>query len=278
MTELFLSCKMIIVIALQKPVRSATGGEPEGSPLFFFKRRIRYAKEILKQTSYYSLIGGYKDIFKNRITKKYRDGTNFEDIVELYYFDEKLRQLFLHYLIKVENEIKSLVSYYFTEEHGESQQEYLDVNNYMYMLLPQNIQIKVSRNYSYINEKQLGQILRILVKYRNVCAHGERLFTYKTIDSIPDLPLHMKMNLLKKGNQYLYGKNDLFAIVLSLRYLLSDQWYKELKKELVRLIQKYLKGHDSISEDELLEKMGFPKNWKNVTRYRKNKCILRNRK
>ena len=28
-----------------------------------------YAKEILKQTSYYSLIGGYKDIFKNPTTK-----------------------------------------------------------------------------------------------------------------------------------------------------------------------------------------------------------------
>ena len=33
-----------------------------------------YAKEILKQTSYYSLIGGYKDIFKNPTTKKYKDG------------------------------------------------------------------------------------------------------------------------------------------------------------------------------------------------------------
>lgn len=41
-----------------------------------------YAKEILKQTSYYSLIGGYKDIFKNPTTKKYKDGTRFEDIVE----------------------------------------------------------------------------------------------------------------------------------------------------------------------------------------------------
>jgi abortive infection bacteriophage resistance protein len=66
-----------------------------------------YAKEILKQTSYYSLIGGYKDIFKNPTTKKYKDGTKFEDIVELYYFDESLRQLFLKYLIKIENEIKS---------------------------------------------------------------------------------------------------------------------------------------------------------------------------
>ena len=53
-----------------------------------------YAKEILKQTSYYSLIGGYKDIFKNPTTKKYKDGTRFEDLVELYYFDELLRQLF----------------------------------------------------------------------------------------------------------------------------------------------------------------------------------------
>ena len=38
-----------------------------------------YAKEILKQTSYYSLIGGYKDIFKNPTTKKYKDGTRFTE-------------------------------------------------------------------------------------------------------------------------------------------------------------------------------------------------------
>ena len=42
---------------------------------------IPYAKEILKQTSCYSLIGGYKDIFKNSTTNKYKDGTRFEDIV-----------------------------------------------------------------------------------------------------------------------------------------------------------------------------------------------------
>ena len=51
---------------------------------------MAYAKDILRQTSYYSLIGGYKDIFKNPITKKYTDATRFEDIVELYYFNESL--------------------------------------------------------------------------------------------------------------------------------------------------------------------------------------------
>ncbi len=39
------------MIALQKPVRPATGGEPAGSPLFILGD-IVYAKEILRQTSY----------------------------------------------------------------------------------------------------------------------------------------------------------------------------------------------------------------------------------
>ena len=78
--------KINTVIALQKPVRPATGGEPAGSPLFYIRGMVHmqkiffnydqqieklkneknllidneaYAKEILRQTSYYSLIGGY---------------------------------------------------------------------------------------------------------------------------------------------------------------------------------------------------------------------------
>ena len=286
---------------------------------------VKYAKEVLKQTSYYSLIGGYKDVFKNPTTKKYKDNIRFEDIVELYYFDEHLRQLVLKYLIKVENELKSLVSYYFSEKNGESQQAYLNFTNYnysgkrnrkdierlikilsdlatkpsdytyinhaqkkygnvplwvlikaltfgnvskMYMLLPQDIQIKISKNYPCINESQMVSILAVMVKFRNVCAHGERLFSYKTTDSIPDLPLHTKLEIRKKGDQYINGKNDLFAVVIALRYLLNTKWYKEFIKELKSVIGKYLKKHDSISEQELYDKMGFPYNWKKITRYR----------
>ena len=277
---------------------------------------IAYAKEVLRQTSYYSLIGGYKDIFKNSTTKKYKDGTRFEDIVELYYYDEGLRQLFLKYLIKVENEIKSEVSYYFTEKNGDNQSAYLDIKNYnyvgkknqrdinslinilrsyvtkstdyqyinhaqkkygnvplwvltnaltfgniskMYMLLSQDIQSRISKNYLGINESQMVSILTVLVKFRNVCAHGERLFTYKTVDSIPDLPIHKKLDITQKGKQYINGKND----------LLNDVWYKEFIKELKKVIDSYLRKHDSIQEQELYEKMGFPENWRKITRYRK---------
>ena len=93
------------MIALQKPVRPATGGEPAGSPLFFFKETLCmpklflsydqqieklkneknlqiddevYAKEILRQTSYYSLIGGYKDISKTTALKIHQNNITLQ--------------------------------------------------------------------------------------------------------------------------------------------------------------------------------------------------------
>ena len=36
-------------------------------------------------------------------------------------------------------------------------------------------------------------------------------------------------------------KNDLFSVVIALRYMLSDIWYKEVTKELKVLIDKYVK-------------------------------------
>ena len=54
----------------------------------------------------------------------------------------------------------------------------------------------------------MEQFLSVLTKYRNVCAHGERLFTYRTVDVIADTPLHKKLSLLQSGNQYEKGKQD----------------------------------------------------------------------
>ncbi|MGN0329148.1 MAG: hypothetical protein ACI4D4_09225 [Lachnospira sp.] len=61
----------------------------------------------------------------------------------------------------------------------------------------------------------------------------------------------------------------MFSVVIDLRYLLNDGWYREFIKELKVLIDKYLKKHDSIAEQELYEKMGFPEKWRKITRYRK---------
>ena len=284
------------------------------------------AIDTLHQIGYFKLIGGYKHLFKNKTTGKYKDNTHFEDIVALYTFDEALRELNLKYILKAEQHLKSLISYHFCDRFGESQTAYLTQTNYeyttnrnkqdinklvkllgdkyvnnktdylyiehtktkhgnlplwvlinaltfgniskMYSLFTQSLRISISKNYACLNEKQLGQITTVLTKFRNACAHGERLFTYKTSDSIPDLPIHKKLGIAKKGVQYIYGKNDLFSVVISLRYMLTNEQFKDYKEAMARLINIYVKN-SVIPHTDILKEMGFPLNWKDITKYKK---------
>lgn len=89
-----------------------------------------YAEEMLRQIGYFPLMGGYKHLFRISNTKKYKVGTSFEEIVSLYKFDAELRELFFKYLLQIERQMRSLMSYYFTEMYGAEQKQYLDANNY----------------------------------------------------------------------------------------------------------------------------------------------------
>lgn len=284
-----------------------------------------YAKTMLKRIGYFSLIGGYKVPFKNPTTKKYKDGTRFEDIVALYYFDENLRELFLQYILKIERHIRALLSYHFTEKHGEQQSEYLNPTNYalsgrnasginrlvatlgnlanhnsdypyinhqrqaygnvplwvlfngvtfgslskFYSFTTQDIQTKVAKNFDKVNRKQLEQYLSVITKFRNVCAHGERLFSYQTRNDIPDTDLHLKMGIPKNGTQYTLGKRDLFAVVIAFRYLLPNEDFKRFKASLTSVIQHYLKSSGAMTDASLYQYMGFPSNWSKITAYKK---------
>ena len=89
-----------------------------------------FATTSLKNISYFGLIGGYKHPFIDVQTHKYINNSTFEDIVALYEFDEELRGLFFKYLCHIEIKLRSSISYYFCQKHGERQEEYLNPNNY----------------------------------------------------------------------------------------------------------------------------------------------------
>ena len=285
----------------------------------------QYAEITLKHIGYFPLMGGYKHLFRIPLTKKYRPGTSFEEIVALYEFDAELRELFFKYLLQIERHLRSLMSYYFSEKYGESQTTYLNINNYnntpknhatavrlvatlhraastkdyvyinyyrstygniplwvlinvltfgnlskMYQVFPQSLQAKVCKNFEAVNRRQMEQFLSVLTKFRNVCAHGERLFTYRTIDNISDLPLHKKLAIPQNGIQYLNGKNDLFAVVIAFRYLIPAKDFRTFKRQLIRLIDNTSKKLIHIDNKELLKRMGFPSNWKDISRYHLN--------
>lgn len=138
----------------------------------------------------------------------------------------------------------------------------------MYSFLLPAEKSRVSRNFEFVNEKELEQYLKVLVLYRNVCAHNERLFSHKVYSEIPDTILHEKLNISKTGNQYTFGKRDLFAVVIAFRYLLPNESFRVFKTMLKRTIQKYLKKSNRIIEEQLLAMMGFPVGWEKVGRYK----------
>ena len=94
------------------------------------------ATKTLEQLSYYSLIGGYKQLFKHTPSQNYKYGVTFDELVAFYYFDEELCSLFLKYILHIERHIKSLLSYYFCEKYSEQDIEYLNIqiinNQYAY--------------------------------------------------------------------------------------------------------------------------------------------------
>ena len=283
------------------------------------------AEEVLEKLSYYSLIGGYKNLFKHPASGQYVYGVTFEEIVAFYYFDEELRTLFLKYILHVERHMKSMISYYFCEKYGENQSAYLDENNYnlskknefevkrlvksltksisvpsnyayithhaktygnvplwvamnaltfgqvskMYQYAPTDIRTKISKRFGGISEKQLHQLITIVARCRNVCAHGERLYSFRIRETIPNMLLHSKLKISQKNGQYVFGKNDLFAVVVALRYLISNDDFKNFKRQLLHLVNDILKKCPHISKEKLLNSMGFPENWDKILRYKK---------
>lgn len=138
----------------------------------------------------------------------------------------------------------------------------------MYSFILPSIKSKISIHYDNITEKELIQYLKVLTIFRNICAHNERLFSFETRFEIPDTALHKKMRIPKKGTQYLYGKHDMFALLIAFRYLLDKEEFNVLKKELIKLFNTFSTTTSATQKNKLLQAMHFPSNWLDITRYK----------
>ena len=117
-----------------KPIKPFLNYEEQIKNLVERKRMVitdrEFATSKLEDISYFALIDGCKNLFYNPMTRKYREGTTFEDIVALYEFDEKLRALIFQYLCHFEQKMRSLISYHFCDTYSEKQEDYLDAAHY----------------------------------------------------------------------------------------------------------------------------------------------------
>lgn len=300
-------------------------------------------KKIIDLENYYNLINGYKEPFlavhrndENNKIEKYIDGTKFEEIYALYMFDRELRNVFIRYILEIENHVKSVLARDFSKKYGHD--NYLKISNFdtsvkkherkttaqktgevsdlisqlqheiarqlsknnpmisHYMLnhgyIPLWVLVNtlsigtISKFYSYLKQKdqndigkkfslkpnEMNSFLQILTIYRNACAHDERLYNLKALsrnmtpNSIRTMPIHKVLNIPvnKNNNNPTNGKNDLFAIVIIFKIMLSTESFNKLFISVKKLLEDLNSQLKTISSSIIEKEMGFPSNWKEI--------------
>ena len=133
----------------------------------------------------------------------------------------------------------------------------------MYSILKPDDQKNIANVYE-IDADTLIVYLPILANYRNLCAHEDILYENKTQKAIDDTVYHQLLKIPKVNDEYIYGKNDLFALIIIMKQLLQKEEFKCMIVELENVVNTLNYNLKTISIDKVFKKMGFPNNWTDI--------------
>ena len=129
-----------------------------------------------------------------------------------------------------------------------------------YDILKLEDQAEIAKVYK-IRPEIMEMYLSLLSNFRNVCAHEDILYDHRTQRLIPDTEYHHKLNIPQIDDIYRYGKNDLFSLVIIMKYLLRDEEFTEMINEIKYEVDILDEKVDTVSLESILNKIGFPSNW-----------------
>ena len=111
---------------------------------------------------------------------------------------------------------------------------------------------------------ELLTYLPILSNYRNLCAHEDILFENKTQVSIGNTFYHNFLKIDKMDGEYIYGKNDLFALIIIMKQMLDNDDFVNMIEEIRGIINNLEYNLHTIEIGKVLDRMGFPLNWETL--------------
>ena len=283
---------------------------------------VDFAKEILLRENYFFLTG-YRFLFMRSLAdRRFLPGTTFEELYAMFIFDRQIRNILFKNILVVENNLKSILSYVVSKNHGFKEKNYLNPNNFvhdasrnrqindlihkmkrqiningkqhsatshylshygfiplwivvkvlsfgivgeLYTILQYDDKKEVANNFR-IEMDILEEYLPILANYRNLCAHEDICYLNKSQSAITNTIYHNLLNIPKINGEYIYGKNDLFALIIILKRILEDSDFTMMLNEFeyeINILSGKLK---SISIDKVLDEMGFPLNYQDIRR------------
>lgn len=135
--------------------------------------------------------------------------------------------------------------------------------NELYGILKPEDQLSIAEYYN-LDVESLEIYLALLSNYRNLCAHEDIVFDHRSQRQIPDSRFHIMLKISQTDDEYIYGKNDIFALIIILKQMLKKDKFEEMMYEIENEFVEFDNKVDSIPLDKLYDKMGFPKNYKDI--------------
>lgn len=137
--------------------------------------------------------------------------------------------------------------------------------NELYSILKPDDKLSVAEYYN-VDVETLGTYIGLLSNYRNLCAHEDIVYDHRTQKEIPDTKYHMELDIPTTNDEYTYGKNDIFAVVIMLKYMLTKNDFTDFVNE-VSYELSLLDGRvNIIPQSKILDRMGFPENWEEIAK------------
>ncbi len=133
----------------------------------------------------------------------------------------------------------------------------------MYTILKPEDQLSIAEYYN-LDISVLSNYLAILANYRNLCAHEDIVFENKSQRYIDDTKYHRELGIPMTDGEYIYGKNDLFALVIILKQMLSEEEFRLMVYEIGYELDILDGKIKSIPQSKILDRMGFPENFRDI--------------
>ena len=134
------------------------------------------------------------------------------------------------------------------------------ITSELYTIMKGQDQKDIAKEFN-VEPENLLYFLPLLSNYRNLCAHEDIMFEHRTQKGIPNNFYHVELNIPMVNDEYIYGKNDLFAIAIIFKYLLSEADFRLFMKEVSYEVNELSGKIKTIPIEMVLARMGFPKNY-----------------
>ena len=137
--------------------------------------------------------------------------------------------------------------------------------NELYSILKPDDKLAIAEYYN-LDVETLGIYIALLSNYRNLCAHEDIVYDHRTQKEIPDTRYHMELDVPTTNDEYVYGKDDIFAVVIMLKCMLTESDFTDFVNE-VSYDLNLLDGRvNIIPQSKILDRMGFPSNWEEIAK------------